>query len=89
MASGAFHLTRYFPGLEDVFENGEHLVWFHSIPEAIDQIEYYLAHDREREKIASAGRQEVLMHHTWDDRIADMFRYMEQAKETKSAGYAQ
>ena len=89
MASGAFHLTRYFPGLEDVFENGKHLVWFHSIPEAIDQIEYYLAHDREREKIASAGRQEVLMHHTWDDRIADMLDYMEQAKNSKNAKYAQ
>lgn len=85
MASGAFHLTRYFPGLEDVFENGKHLVWFHSIPEAVEQIKYYLTHDEEREAIAAAGRQEVLAHHTWDDRIAVMLQYMQAAGHSKKA----
>jgi len=80
MACGAFHLTRYFPGLEEVFENGKHLVWFHSIPEAIDLIQYYLAHDDERERIAQAGRKEVLARHTWDHRIAKMLQYYEEYK---------
>ena len=75
MACAAFHLTRYFPGLEEVFENGRHLVWFRSIPEAIELIEYYLVHDEERERIAGVGRQEVLANHTWDHRIADMLGY--------------
>lgn len=71
MASGAFHLTHYVPDLEDVFKNRKHLVWFNSIPEAVKLMEYYLAHDEEREKIAHAGRQEVLVRHTWDLRIAE------------------
>jgi hypothetical protein len=78
MACGAFHLTRYFSGLETVFENRKHLVWFHSIPEAIELIQYYLVHNEEREAIARAGRQEVLTHHTWDHRVAEMFQYFEQ-----------
>jgi hypothetical protein len=80
MACGAFHLARYFPGLETVFENQEHLVWFHSIPEAVELIQYYLAHDEERETIARAGRQEVLAQHTWDHRVAEMFKYLEQCQ---------
>jgi len=80
MACGAFHLTRYFPGLEEVFENGKHLVWFDSIAEAIELIEYYLTHDDEREQIAQTGRQEVIAHHTWDHRIAQMFEYMKEVQ---------
>lgn len=72
MASGVFHLTHYVPGLEEVFENRKHLVWFNSSAEAIELIEHYLVHDEERERIAEAGRQEVLAHHTWDLRIAEM-----------------
>jgi len=83
MACGAFHLTRYFPGLEEVFENRKHLVWFHSIPEALELIEYYLDHDKERERIARAGRQEVLAHHTWDHRIAEMLQYLEVARNSQ------
>jgi len=77
MASGAFHLTHYVPGLEEAFENRKHLVWFNSVPEAIELIEYYLAHDEERERVAEGGRQEVLAHHTWDIRIAEMIERAE------------
>jgi len=74
MASGTFHLTHYVPGLEDVFESGKHLAWFNSIPEAIKLIKYYLSHSVEREKIGQTGRQEILVHHTWDLRIAEMVK---------------
>jgi len=80
MASGAFHLIHYVPGMEEVFENRKHLVWFDTVPEAIQLIEYYLAHDEERERIAEAGRQEVLAHHIWDIRIAEILRIYQQYK---------
>ena len=72
MASGAFHLTHYVPGMERLFENRKHLVWFKSVSEAVDLVSYYLAHGDEREEIAEAGRKEVLANHTWDSRIAHM-----------------
>lgn len=85
MASGAFHLTHYVPGLEEVFENKKHLVWFNSVPEAIELIKYYLAHDEERQRIAEAGRQEVLIHHTWDIRIAELMKIYEDYKLCSSS----
>lgn len=78
MASGAFHLTHYIPGLETFFENREHLVWFNSVPEAIELIEYYLPREKERERIAAAGRQVVLAEHTWDRRIEAMIERWQQ-----------
>lgn len=72
MASGAFHLTHHVPGIETFFKNRKHLVWFNSVSEAVELVKYYLSHEEEREKIAAAGRQEVIARHTWDLRIAQM-----------------
>jgi len=83
MASGAFHLTHYVPGMETVFQNEKHLVWFNSVLEATELIKYYLSHDEEREVIAEAGRKEVLAKHTWDARVAELIRRMEKRKVRK------
>lgn len=81
MACGAFHLTRRFPGLETVFENGKHLVWFDTLEEAVEKARYYLAHDHAREMIASKGRNEVLQQHTWDCRIAWLLKEYQRHKK--------
>jgi len=72
MASGGFILVHYFPGLEKVFKNRYHLVWFKNVDEAIELIRYYLTHEVEREEIALQGRKEVISYHTWDIRIKRM-----------------
>jgi spore maturation protein CgeB len=72
MACGCLLLTRHFPGLKTVFNNNEHLVWFKSDEEGIELAHHYLKDDRARERIAGAGREEVLARHTWDHRIQDM-----------------
>lgn len=56
LASGGFHLTRYVPGLETMFRNEEHLVWYHSNEECLQLIEHYLRRPTERRRIADAGR---------------------------------
>jgi|GEM_PF-4374037 len=55
LMSGAFLLIRYFPGIENIFVNHRHLVWFHSDAEGLRSIEYYLTHADEREQIAHQG----------------------------------
>lgn len=72
MACGCLLLTRYFPGLETVFGNHRQLVWFKEDQEGIELARYYLKEDEERERIASAAREEVAARHTWDHRIHDM-----------------
>jgi spore maturation protein CgeB len=75
MVCGCFFLTRWFPKIDRIFKNRTHLVWFKSIDEAVELTKYYITHDEKREKIAQAGRQEVLAKHTWDHRIARMLEY--------------
>lgn len=72
LACEGFLLIRYFPGLETVFENRKHLVWFKTPEEAVDLIDQYI-YDREaRAEIARQGRAEVVARHTWDIRIERM-----------------
>lgn len=70
MGAGAFCLTSWIPTIEEVFEDGKHLVLYRSLDEMIDKAKYYLKHDDEREKIAQAGYEEVMSKHTIDHRVA-------------------
>lgn len=69
MGSRTFLLTNWIPTIEDLFEDGKHLVLYRSHEEMIDKAKYYLAHDDEREKIARAGYEEVMAKHTIDHRV--------------------
>jgi spore maturation protein CgeB len=65
MGAGGFCLTNYQAELAEYFENGKDLVWYESMEDMLDKAEYYLAHDSEREAIATNGR----------ERIAEGFTY--------------
>lgn len=59
LASGGFHITSYVPGLEAMFENHKHLVWFRDENECVELIDYYLKRPKRRQSIADAGQQLV------------------------------
>jgi len=80
MGAGGFLLTNWVPTIEELFEDGKHLVLYRSMEEAIDKAKYYLKHDSEREKIAKAGFEEVMAKHTIDHRLD---RMLSKFKETK------
>ena len=42
-----------------LFELGKEVIWYTTLNEAIDKIEYYLKHDEERIRIAKAGNKKV------------------------------
>lgn len=69
IASGRMLLMEYVPGMEEDFENHEHLVWFRTIDEGIDLIRYYLDNDVERERIAKSGYDLILEKHTCEHRL--------------------
>jgi hypothetical protein len=70
MACGALMLCQETDGgLDDLFVRGEHLVVFNTEAEMYERIDYYLAHDAEREEIASRGQRCVRQHHTWAHRM--------------------
>jgi len=73
LGAGAFYLTHYFPGLERLFQNRRHLVWFKNIDEAEALIRYFLKNDQERESIAQQGYLLALQKHTYRHRLKNIF----------------
>jgi hypothetical protein len=72
-ACGALLLTkRADNGQTDLLEEGEHFDTFGTVDELEDKVAYYLAHEDERERIARAGQQWVLTHHTYDQRADEI-----------------
>ena len=76
LASKGFCLVMWFPGLEDLFENHKHLVWFTSYGEALSLAKRYLANPDEREKIRKSGHAEYLANHTAAHRVDTMLEAM-------------
>lgn len=72
LASGTMCLTRYFPGIETMFEKGVHLDWWEKMGELGRLVDFYLENDEIRETVASKGRQLFLERHTWKNRVAEM-----------------
>jgi hypothetical protein len=72
LSSRGFCLVAWFPGLEDLFENHKHLVWFRTLDEAAELAKHYLARPGERDKIREAGYVEYLANHTASSRVDTM-----------------
>ena len=70
LGSGSFLLTEELSS-QDLFADGEHLVQWHKgdIDDLIKQIQYYLFHEDERERIATNGHHFVRKHHTFAKRM--------------------
>lgn len=55
--------------LDELLQDGIHLATYRTAEELLDKVRYYLAHDEVRERIARAGRKEVLSRHTFAHRM--------------------
>ncbi|MCG9479558.1 MAG: methyltransferase domain-containing protein [Actinomycetia bacterium] len=69
LATGSFYIQRYTPGLEKVFTNRKHLVWYTRENELIDLIKFYLVNGEERNKIAIKGQKEVYKKYTYEKSV--------------------
>lgn len=72
MGSGGFVLSNYQTKIPDYFTIDKDIVVYESIPDLLDKIGYYLAHDDIRREIAKNGQEKVLKHHTYDIRARQM-----------------
>ncbi len=85
---GAFQITDDRPGVREWFVPGEHLVIYRDPAHLRELVAYYLAHDHERERIASAGRAHVLAHHTFAHRMDALVRLIEDVRRRPGNGGA-
>lgn len=69
LSCGGFVLSNYQEELDEYFKDGEELVLFSSLDDAIDKIKYYLNHDAERKKIAANGLKAVKERFTYEKGI--------------------
>jgi len=76
LGSRSFLLTNHLPDIDEFFKEGVHLATYKTMDEMVEKAKYYLAHDDEREKIAQAGFEEVMKHHTIDHRVGTMLSHM-------------
>ncbi|MDE7018150.1 MAG: glycosyltransferase [Lachnospiraceae bacterium] len=60
MGVGGFALTNYCAETAELFEEDKEIVMFKTPEELLEKVDYYLAHDKEREEIARAGQEKVL-----------------------------
>ena len=81
LAAGGFHLTRYVPGLETMFENHKHLAWFHSNGECLELIDYYLGRPALRRRISKQGQQWVRRRYGMAKQINRILKIIERHNE--------
>ena len=72
LACGGFLLTEYRPVLEEQFTVGRDLDVFRTPRELAEKAAYYLAHPEARQEIARHGRETVLQHHTYVQRLSTL-----------------
>lgn len=72
LGCGGFLITRYVPGLELIFANHKHLVWYRNTEEAVDQIRFYLGQDGLRKRIAGTGHEFVHTYYPFDRMASNM-----------------
>jgi len=65
LGCGTFLLTQRKDFIEDFFEDGVHLALFDNEKDCADKIKYYLEHESDRLKVAHAGYEKALKHHTY------------------------
>ena len=67
LACGTFVISDKIPSAETLFEGT--VITYDDVDDLNKKLEYYLAHDEEREKIAERGKELVLNNHTFDNRV--------------------
>jgi hypothetical protein len=73
-AAGAMLLTQqsHVNGQSELLREGEEYVSFTNVDDALNKVDYYLAHEPERQRIAHSGQTAVLARHTYGQRTAEL-----------------
>lgn len=73
LGAGGFLLTNYQPELAEYFVDGEDLVMYYSLEDALEKYEYYMNHEEERVQIAYNGHKKVKELFCYDNKLKEIF----------------
>lgn len=74
MGAGGFLISNYQQELAESFVDGEDMIMYTSISDAIEKCRYYMARVSEREKIRMSGYHKVKEFYRYEDRINRMLK---------------
>jgi hypothetical protein len=81
LAGGSLLITKRIPnGQNELFKDGETLVEYTSEEDLQEKVKYYLEHEDERLKIASAGQKLALSQHTYKNRVDQLMATIMQSE---------
>lgn len=72
MGAGGFLLSNYQPELAEQFADGEDMVMYESVEDAVAKVDFYIKHEEIRSKIAANGRDKVLRDYTLPKRLKEI-----------------
>ncbi len=75
LGCGDFLITNYQHEIAECFENGRELVIYEDIPDLIAKVNYYLAHEDERKRIAKNGYEKVKSEYTFERCMKQMLKH--------------
>ena len=76
MASGGFLLSNYQKELEEFFIPDHDFVYFEDEKDLLDKLHFYLAHDTQRNQIASSGFQKMKENFSYEIQIKKMLSFL-------------
>lgn len=79
MGSKGMYLCKYVEGMEKVFKRGIHCDWFNTLEEMTDKLKFYLESPSKMKKIGEAAQLEVYKNHTFNIRVSEMIKVMDNA----------
>lgn len=82
---GCFVLNEYVSGIEKHFVLDQEIVCFRTADELVQKINYYLAHDDERQAIAKRGQAKVFANYNWEQHGKNFAEFMASALQQKAA----
>lgn len=72
LGCGGFLLTNYQPEIAEYFIDGEEVVMYTSLQDAVEKCAYYLEHEEERARIARNGFKKVQELFGYEDKLREM-----------------
>ncbi len=78
LASGSLLVTNKIEncGQDELFTPGLHFIEYESKEDLEIKLEYFLKNDEHREKISTCGQEEVLQHHTYEERMVTVLKIL-------------
>lgn len=76
MSAGGFVLSSYCAETAEIFEEDKEIVMFRTPEELLEKVDYYLAHDVERQRIARAGYEKVINFYTYEKKMKELIDWV-------------